>query len=159
MKASQNLHTFSCDGTWHDCHNLSESLHLPRKLTFLTATCDRFLAPAMRHDAHVRKRIRRPSQTTSSKLLTPIRGLCASLRQCKRHRISKPHSCADETTNSERDEHLPFHTYGKECKYPSVKPAYRLLKSLTASSKVYQTPHVLCLRLAATKCQRRTRRV
>ena len=31
----------------HDFRNVSDSLHLPRKLTFLTSTCDGFLAPAM----------------------------------------------------------------------------------------------------------------
>ena len=31
----------------HDFHNISDSLHLPHKLTFPTSTCDEFLAPAI----------------------------------------------------------------------------------------------------------------
>ena len=86
----------------HDFHNVSDSLHLPRKLTFLTSTCDGFLAPAMRNDVHVRKRTRTPGKTMLSKLRFAGRKLCASLRSRNQHRISKRHSCADETTGSER---------------------------------------------------------
>ena len=89
-------------GACHDFHNVSDSLHLPRKLTFLTSACAGFLAPAMHNDVHVRKRTRTPGKTTPSKLRKPRRRLCASLRSRNQHRISKRHSCADETTGSER---------------------------------------------------------
>ena len=86
----------------HDFHNVSDSLHLPRKLTFLTSTCDGFLAPAMQNDVHVRKRARTPGKTTPSKLRKSGRPLCASLRSRNQHRISKRHSCADETSGTPR---------------------------------------------------------
>ena len=76
----------------HDFHNVSDSLHLPRKLTFLTSTCDGFLAPATQHEVHVRKRTRTPGKTRPSRLRKPRRQLCASLRSRNQHRISKRHS-------------------------------------------------------------------
>ena len=76
-------------------------LHLPRKLTFLTSISDGFLAPAMQNDVHVRKRARTPGKTTPLKLWKSGDGhfvrACAVENQ---HRISKRHSCADETTPS-----------------------------------------------------------
>ena len=82
----------------HDFHNVSDSLHLPCKLTFLTSISDRFLAPAMQNEDLVRKRTRTPGKTTPSKLRKSRRQLCASLRSRNQHRISKRHSCTDETT-------------------------------------------------------------
>ena len=86
----------------HDFHNVSDSLHLPRKLTFLTSTCDGFLAPAMQNEVHARKRARIAGQTMPSTLRKSGRQLCASLRSRNQRRISKRHSCADETTGPER---------------------------------------------------------
>ena len=86
----------------HGFHNVSNSLHLLRKLTFLTSISDGFLAPAMRNDVHARKRARTPGKTTPSKLWKSGRPLCASLRNRNQHRIWKQHSYADETTRSER---------------------------------------------------------
>ena len=51
----------------HDFHNVPDSLHLPRKLTFLTSTAEDFLAPAMQNEVHVRKRTRTPAKTMPSK--------------------------------------------------------------------------------------------
>ena len=102
----------------HDFHNVSDSLHLP-KLTFLTSTSDGFLEPAMRNDVHVGKRARTPGKTTPSKLRKSGRPLCASLRGRNQHRISKRHSCADETTRSERAPGLAPGLYSYR-KNPSV---------------------------------------
>ena len=64
----------------HDFYNVSDSLHLPRKLTFLTSICDGFLASAMQNEVHVRKRTRTHGKTMPSKLRKSGRRLCASLR-------------------------------------------------------------------------------
>ena len=81
----------------HGFHKVPDSLHLPRKLTFLTSTCDMFLAAAMQNEVHVRKHARTPGKTMHSKLQFPRRKLRASLRSRNQHRISKRYSCADET--------------------------------------------------------------
>ena len=96
------LATSSKNCACHDFHNVSDSLHLPRKLTFLTSTCDGFLAPAMQNEVHARKRARIAGQTMPSTLRKSGRQLCASLRSRNQRRISKRHSCADETTGPER---------------------------------------------------------
>ena len=73
----------------HGFHNVSDSLHLPRKLTFLTPISHGSLAPAMQNEVHVRKRARTPGERTPSKLWKSGRPLCASLRSRNQHRISK----------------------------------------------------------------------
>ena len=73
----------------HDFHNVSDSLHLPRNLTFLTSTCDGFLAPAMQNEVHARKRARIAGQTMPSTLRKLGWQLCASLRSRNQRRISK----------------------------------------------------------------------
>ena len=57
----------------HDFHNVPDSLHLPRNLTFRTSTAEDFLAPAMQHEVHVRKRARTPGKTMPSKLYCDFR--------------------------------------------------------------------------------------
>ena len=90
---------------WHRPHNTAPATNfttcpvpctcMPCKLTFLTSTCDGFLAPAMQN-------ARTPGKTMLSKLQFAGRKLCASLRRRNQHRISKRHPCANETSGSER---------------------------------------------------------
>ena len=84
----------------HDFHNVLDSLHLP--LTLLTSRAEGCLAPAMQNEVRLRKRTRTPGITTPSKLRFPRRQLCAGLRSRNQQRISKRHSCANETRKSER---------------------------------------------------------
>ena len=64
----------------HDFHNVPDSSHLARELTFLTSTCDGFLAPVMQNEVHVRKCKRTPGKTTPSKLRFRLYGNC--VRAC-----------------------------------------------------------------------------